>query len=130
MGEGLVFSCECGFVSHEVWIGCGFEGVYHDPAICLKCHKIFAMRRKGENPEAPSCRNCHKKCVLLTDPGAWGPRELQELFPGADPFRLLDGGYFEKQPTGNILALLSQFGILCPQCHKLTLKHECCVLWD
>ncbi len=37
MGIGLVFSCECGFVSQEVWVGRGFEPPYYDAAMCLKC---------------------------------------------------------------------------------------------
>jgi len=38
MGQGLVFSCECGFVSGEMMVGCGMAGpIYYDVAMCLKC---------------------------------------------------------------------------------------------
>ena len=130
MGQGLVFSCECGFESGEIWVGCGFSRIFYDAAMCLKCHKIFAVHRKGEKPEAPTCRNCHQKCMLLTDPGAWGPRALQELFPDKEPWDVKDGDVFKKEPSDEIIALLSQFGILCPNCHKYTLQYECRLLWD
>jgi hypothetical protein len=131
MGKGLAFSCECGFVSDTVMVGCGMAGpIYYDAAMCLKCHRIFAARRKGEVPEAPNCRNCHGKCMLLTDPGAWGPRALQEMFPGKWPWDVKDGDPYEERPTADDLALLSQLAILCPNCYKLTLIYECRVLWD
>ena len=128
-GMGLSFSCQCGFESGEVLVG-GTPSGYYDVALCLGCARIFSVWRKGACAPAPTCRECHELTMLITDPGGWGPRPLQDQFPHATPWMLDDGALFEEGPTDEEAAMMQELRVLCPKCKKLAAAYSIVTMWD
>lgn len=130
-GNTLSFRCPCGFKKNDISVGVTDDFVHYSAFLCLTCKKIIPVLKRLGGAFNQYCHVCGTKFVPLTDPGAWLPVELQQRFPGSEPW-MVENSIFnlEEEESEKLISLAGEIRILCPRCGKHSMRFEETGLWD
>jgi hypothetical protein len=129
-GMELNFECPCGFKKEKVTVGATQHESYC-VFLCLSCHLVFSLKIKNRNQNSGKqyCRHCHGILKEVTEPGGWGPEEIQKKFPDMEPWLIGDTHYSEEDEIVWNFDL-SVIRVLCPNCGLFSLDFTSVAFWD
>jgi len=128
-GMNMNFKCPCGFNAKNVTVGATQEE-YCLVVLCLECHRLFSLWRKGNNSTVPICKSCGKPLMSITAPGAWSPSALQAKFPDSEPWLIDEGSSCEDELIEDEIDQFKEIRIMCPRCKKYSVEFKEVAYWD